>query len=265
MAKVTASVHKFTSCDGCQLAFLTAGEDLLGLSEHIEWLHFAEAGFIDADAKVDIAFVEGSISTPHEIERIETIRQHSQFLITIGACATAGGLQALRNAADINQWMAGVYANPEHIQTLVTSQSIASYVKVDAEIWGCPVNTEQVLAVTKSLLAGAEPQIKHDSVCIECKRQGQVCVMVSQGIACMGPVTQLGCGAICPKLGRGCFGCYGPQQNPNTQALGERFRALGLSDQQIGRHFNHINNQAEAFAKASHTFKGIAIVQEQKS
>lgn len=265
MAKPTVAVHKFTSCDGCQLAFLTAGETLLTLSERVEWSHFAEAGPVNPDAKVDIAFVEGSVSTPHEIERIEAIRQNSRFLITIGACATAGGLQALRNAADVDEWMAGVYTNPEHIKTLSTSQSIASYVKVDAEIWGCPVNIEQVLAVINALLAGAKPQIKRDSVCVECKRLNNVCVMVSQGIACMGPVTQAGCGAICPKLGRGCYGCYGPQQNPNTNALGEAFRILGLTDAEIAQHFAHINNQAPAFAKASQTFKGIKIVHEQKN
>jgi coenzyme F420-reducing hydrogenase gamma subunit len=265
MAKITAAVHKFTSCDGCQLAFLTAGETLLALSEKIEWAHFAEAGPVNPDATVDIAFVEGSVSTPHEIERIETIRKNTRFLITIGACATAGGLQALRNAANADEWMAGVYTNPKHIDTLVTSLPISNYVSVDAEIWGCPVNIDQVLAVTKSLLAGAKPQIKRDAVCVECKRQNNVCVMVSQGIPCMGPVTQLGCGAICPKLGRGCYGCYGPQQNPNTQALGHLFKHIGLSDEQIARHFNHINNQAPAFAKANQTFKGIAITHEQKN
>ncbi len=262
MTKARIAVHKFTSCDGCQLAFLTAGEALLVLAEQAELVHFAEAGMLAPEAKVDIAFVEGSISTPKEEERIKKIRAQSKHLITIGACATAGGIQALRNAANHQEWMASVYATPDTIKTLDTSTAIAKHVKVDWELWGCPVNTGQVMDAISALLQNAAPRIKRDAVCMECKRKNQVCVLVAKNEPCMGPVTQTGCGALCPGLNRACYACYGPSENPSPQALGQWFKQQGLSDAAIARQFLHINNQAKPFQQAGQTFKGVKIVKE---
>jgi coenzyme F420-reducing hydrogenase gamma subunit len=262
MKKPRLAVHKFTSCDGCQLAFLNAGESLLILSELVELVHFAEAGLLDLNTKIDLAFVEGSISTPDELARIKTIRDNSKYLITIGACATAGGIQALRNAANYKEWMASIYATPETIQTLNTSTAIANHVRVDWELWGCPVNTHQVLDAVRSLLFGAAPKIKRDSVCLECKRKAQVCILVAKNEPCMGPVTQTGCGALCPSVNRACYACYGPSENSNAQALGDWFKKNGMSDDQIARHFLHINNQTIPFQQAGNYFKWIKIVKE---
>lgn len=261
--KPRLAVHKFTSCDGCQLAFLNAGEALITLSELVEIVHFAEFGKVDADAKVDIAFVEGSISTPDEEKRIRRIRDNSGIVITIGACATAGGIQALRNFARHSDWMAGIYATPETIQSLNTSTPISQHIRVDWELWGCPVNTRQVMDAIRSLLSRAAPRLKHDSVCMECKRNGHVCVLVARNQPCMGPVTQLGCGALCPSVGRACYGCYGPKENTNAQSLGHWFEQYeGLSKDAVAARFLHINNQAPAFNKAGQYFKGIKIVNE---
>lgn len=260
MTKPRLAVYKFTSCDGCQLAFLNAGEALLMLADLVDIVHFSEAGMLEPEATVDIAFVEGSISTPDEIERIKKIRDNTKYLITIGACATTGGIQALRNAANSKAWMASIYATPQTIQTLATSTAIANHVRVDWELWGCPVNTQQVLGVVRSLLFGAAPKIKRDSVCHECKRQGHVCVVVTKNEACMGPVTQTGCGALCPGVGRACYACYGPSENPNARALGTSFQQQGLSDDKIANQFLHINNQAPAFNQAGAYFKGVKIV-----
>lgn len=260
MLKPKLAVHKFTSCDGCQLAFLNAGEALLTLSELVDIVHFSEAGMIDLTTQVDIAFVEGSISTPDEMERIQKIREQSKYLITIGACATAGGIQALRNAANHQAWMASIYARPQTIQSLATSTAISKHVRVDLELWGCPVNKQQVLDALRSLLFGAPPKIKRDAVCLECKRLGQVCVMVTKKEPCMGPVTQTGCGALCPGLARPCYACYGPAENPNTHALGAQFKRNGMSDESIAKQFLQINNQAPAFNQAGAYFKGIKIV-----
>lgn len=183
--KPRVAVHKFSSCDGCQLAFLNLGEDLLTLFELVDVRHFAEAGPVDPSAEVDISFVEGSISTPDELERIRQVRNSSKYLVTIGACAVAGGLQALRNLADSGEWMAAVYASPEYIDTLGSVEPVSEYVKVDMELWGCPVNSRQLLAAIGSLLAGVVPREEHDSVCLECKRQGQACVMVAHSLPCM--------------------------------------------------------------------------------
>ncbi len=249
--KPRIAIHKFSSCDGCQLSLINLGEDLLTLASRVEIVQFAEAGYLAAEgeaAEVDIALVEGSISTPHERERIQTIREHSQLLITIGACATSGGLQALRNLDDSrDEWMSAVYARPEVIATLAHATPIAEHVKVDYELTGCPISSVQLLAVLKSLLAGVAPRIEQEPVCMACKRAGHPCVITSRGLPCLGPVTRGGCNALCPSLGRDCFGCFGPLPEGNTAALAERFKADGLSDEVIARRFLLINSHAEPF------------------
>jgi len=249
-AKPRLAVHKFSSCDGCQLAFLNLGEALLTLDGLVELVHFAEAGLCAPDADVDIAFVEGSISTHKDRERIRAVRANSHYLVTIGACATAGGLQALRNMADAGQWLAEVYARPDYIDSLDQVSPIKDNVKVDLELWGCPVNSRQVLAATRSLLFGVSPLPENDSVCLACKRQQLVCVLVAQGQPCLGAVTRSGCGALCPRFGRDCYGCYGPADHANTDALGQRLAGLGLMPSDIARRFHAINSQAEKFLHA---------------
>ncbi len=247
------AVHKFSSCDGCQLAFLNLGPALLDLAEAVDLVHFAEAGPVDAQAEVDVAFVEGSITTPHDAERIRQVRASSKYLVTIGACATAGGIQALRNGKDHDAWMRHVYARPEWIRTLETSTAIAEHVKVDFELWGCPVNGAQVLAAVNALLLGVTPSAEAEKVCLECKRRGAVCVMVTRGVPCMGPVTHTGCGALCPAFGRDCYACYGPAETLNTRALARRFHGLGLLPEDVARRFAFINNDAPAFREAAAT------------
>jgi coenzyme F420-reducing hydrogenase gamma subunit len=254
--KPKLAVHKFSSCDGCQLALLNLGEPLLHLPELVDIVHFAEAGPNAPDEKVEIALVEGSVSTPEDIERIKRVRENSQLLVTIGACATSGGLQALANFADRDAWMGAVYPNPEFIDLLKTSDSISNHVKVDFQLQGCPVNSTQVLGALRDLLSGITPRPEHHSVCMECKRKGLVCTMVSQGEPCMGPVTLAGCGALCPATGRGCYGCYGPAEQVNDLAIANRFKQLGLNAQGALRRFRFIANSAPAFNAASVRLKG---------
>lgn len=253
--KPKIAVHKFASCDGCQLAFLNAGEDLITLAGLVDIVHFPEAGPVDPEATVDIAFVEGSISMHEDLDRIKRVRNNCDYLITIGACATAGGLQALRNMADTNEWMAAIYAQPEYIQSLPTATPIREHVKVDLELWGCPVNSKQVLRVVRDLLFGVTPRDESDKVCLECKRQQNVCVMVTRQLPCMGPVTRTGCGAICPHVGRDCYACYGPAENSNTESLGRRLEGLGLLPEDIAKRFLFINSQAPEFLDAGNEWK----------
>ena len=249
--KPRVAVHKFSSCDGCQLAFLNLGEDLLSLAERIDLMHFAEAGPLAPDADVDVAFVEGSVSTPEDLQRIQRIREHSRLLIAIGACATSGGIQALRNQANGAEWAALIYSHPEAIDSLAHSTPLAKHVKVDFELWGCPVSGPQILAVVNALLLGVAPRDQTDKVCTECKRRGHPCVMVSRGEACMGAVTRAGCGALCPGLGRDCYGCDGPAENANTDALAAQFSLLGLKPQAVVQRFQSINSQAPIFLAAA--------------
>lgn len=251
MAKPKIAVHKFSSCDGCQLAFLNLGEDLLALTGLVDIRHFAEAGILGEEEPVDVAFIEGSISTPDDLERIKGIRERTKFLITIGACATAGGVQALRNLADAKAWTAAVYASPEYISSLDKVMPIREAVPVDFELWGCPVNSRQVLAAVRDLLFGVAPIDERDKVCMECKRQLAVCVLVSEGKPCMGPVTRTGCGALCPRFGRACYACYGPAENLNTEALGQRLQGLGLVGHEIAQHYQTMNNHMPQFRAAA--------------
>lgn len=255
-ARARVGIHKFTSCDGCQLALLNLGETLLQLAEMVDLVHFAEAGPFAPGADLDIAFVEGSLSTPAQLERIRQIRRHSRYLVTIGACATAGGIQSLRNLQADDHWLEAVYAHPGYIETLDQVRPIAAEVKVDLELWGCPVNSRQVLSAIRALLWKVAPLEERDKVCLECKRQLRVCVLVARGSPCMGPVTATGCGAICPSFGRGCYGCYGPAESVNTDALARRFAGLGLAPETIARHFHGINNNAPAFREAGQRAAG---------
>jgi len=252
MTKTRVAVHKFSSCDGCQLAFLNLGPDLLTITDTLDIKHFAEAGYLDESADVDIAFIEGSISTPQEAKRITQIRQHSRYLITIGACATSGGIQALRNINNAQQWVAAIYPKPEYINSLTTVSPIAEHVQVDFELWGCPVNSQQVLTAIRSLLLGVTPRDNTEKVCMECKRQQTVCTLVTQAEPCLGPVTRAGCGAICPSFGRACYACYGPSVDSNTISLANRLAGMGLQPDEIARHFQLFNNNAP-------TFRNIAI------
>jgi coenzyme F420-reducing hydrogenase gamma subunit len=248
--KLKVAIHKFSSCDGCQLAFINSGERLLQLTELVDIVHFVEAGPINEEMAVDLAFVEGSISTSEEEKRIKAIRANSQYLITMGACATSGGLQALRNLNDVKAWTAGVYAHPEYISALSTATAIAQHVRVDLELWGCPVNSYQIFSAIRALLFGVTPKPEPDKLCSECKRINTVCVMVTKGVPCMGPVTLTGCGVLCPRYERDCYACYGPAENVNTDSLTQRFKELGLSSQSIAHRFLFINNAAPPFAKA---------------
>ena len=246
--KPRIAVHKFSSCDGCQLAFLNMGAGLLELSEQLDIVHFAEAGPLAEDYRVDIAFVEGSVVTTHDMARIQRIRANSGYLITIGACATSGGIQALKNLADDREyWPAQIYAHPEYIDSLPESRPISDHVKVDFELWGCPINSEQVVAAVGSLLQDVVPKDNAEKLCLECKRQRVVCTLVTQGEPCMGPVTRTGCGALCPSFGRDCYGCYGPAENSNAAGLARRFSGLGLMPDEVSRRMHFIHPVAPDF------------------
>ena len=253
--KARLAVHKFSSCDGCQLAFLNLGEALLTLDGLVDLVHFAEAGPLNPEVKVDIAFVEGSINTREDVERIRRVRANSDFLVTIGACATAGGLQALRNLADGAAWLADVYARPAYLDSLDEVRAIRDYVKVDLELWGCPVTGRQVLEAVRALLFGVLPVQEREKVCLECKRRQTVCVLVSRGEACLGPVTRTGCGALCPRFNRGCYGCFGPSESVNTDALGKRFEGLGLLPREIADRFLSITSQSQDFLAAGKAWR----------
>jgi coenzyme F420-reducing hydrogenase gamma subunit len=249
--KPKLAVFKFASCDGCQLSLLDAEDELLLVAGAVEIANFPEASRRVVSGPYDIGLVEGSITTPHDVERVREIRKECRVLIAIGACATAGGIQALRNWKDVKEFTRTVYASPEYISTLDRSMPVGSYVHVDFELRGCPINKAQLLEVLNAYLNKRKPTIPTHSVCMECKLRGTVCVMVAQGTPCLGPATQAGCGAICPTFDRGCYGCFGPMENPNTGALAAHFEDLGETRADIMLAFRGFNAYAEAFRKES--------------
>jgi coenzyme F420-reducing hydrogenase gamma subunit len=241
------AVFKMASCDGCQLQLLDAEEALLELAGAVDIVNFAEASSHIEPGPYDVTLIEGSVSTPEQIEQVREIRAASTFLITIGACATSGGVQALRNGGDIDEIVRTVYATPAFISTLADSTPVADHVKVDLELTGCPVDRGQLLGALAGLLQGSVARPPTTPVCIECKRRGYVCVIVATGEACLGPVTRTGCGALCPGMGRGCYGCFGPAQTPNTAALGRTFVELGMAPRAAADTFRFITGYAPSF------------------
>ncbi len=251
MANPKLAVWKFASCDGCQLTLLDCEDELLEIAGKLDIAEFLEATSGHSGGPYDISLVEGSITTAHDAERIQEIRRISGTLITIGACATAGGIQSLRNFADVEEFTRQVYAHPDYISTLATSTPISDHVKVDFELRGCPVSKRQLLELIAATLAGRKPHVPKTSQCTECKAHGTVCVTVAQGIPCLGPVTQAGCGNLCPSVGRGCYGCFGPKEAPNAAALSAHLATLGQTPRGLRDLYRSFNAAAPDFETES--------------
>jgi coenzyme F420-reducing hydrogenase gamma subunit len=245
--KPTLAVWKFASCDGCQLSLLDCEDELLAVAGEVEIAYFLEARRQTVAGPYDLSLVEGSVTTPEDAKRIREVRDQSRRLVTIGTCATSGGIQALRNLADVDEFLSIVYASPEYLSTLETSTPISDHVHVDFELQGCPINKRQLLEVLSAFLNERRPAISSSSVCMECKRRGNVCVMVAHGTPCLGPVTHAGCGALCPSYDRGCYACFGPMETPNTESLSSWMRLLGADETDLVRMYRLFYNNAEPF------------------
>jgi coenzyme F420-reducing hydrogenase gamma subunit len=251
MSKPTVAVYKFSSCDGCQLSILNLEDELLDLVGAVEIAYFLEARRQTLPGPYDIALVEGSVTTPHEAERIQEIRNQAKTLVAIGACATSGGIQALRNTANLNDLAMAVYEHPEYLHALPTSTSIAEHVKVDFELWGCPVNKYQLVEVIQALLQKRRPNLPTNSICLDCKRRGIVCVIVAQGVPCLGPATRTGCGVLCPASGRGCYGCFGPAPNQDIKTVLAALDPFERYPGEVRGLLTNISNNAPAFRQAA--------------
>lgn len=255
----TVAVWKFASCDGCQLSLLDCEQELLAVADRVDLRWFLEAGLDDGGTGTyDLSLVEGSVTTAGDAERIRDVRRRSRTLVTIGACATAGGIQALRNLADVDEYRRLVYASPEYIDVLGTSTAISAHVAVDFELRGCPIDRRQLLEVVAAFANGRRPAVAPHSVCLECKARGTVCVMVARGEPCLGPVTHAGCGALCPSYHRGCYGCFGPDESPEVDGLAAHLEATGAARVDLVRSLRTFNAAAPAFARTSAALAGDA-------
>jgi len=247
LRKPRLAVWKFSSCDGCQLSLLDCEDEFLAVADSVEIAFFLEATRVEIAGPYDVSLVEGSITTPDEAERIRKVRDQSKMLVTIGACATSGGIQALKNLRQVPDLIDRVYAHPEFIETLDTSTPVKDHVDVDFELRGCPINKYQLLEVLNATINGRKPDTPPHSQCVECKLAGTVCVMVSKGEPCLGPVTQAGCGNVCPSCSRGCFGCFGPKETPNGVALSRQLKELGMDDREVSHFYRMFNAGAPVF------------------
>ncbi len=257
-ARLRVGVVKYASCDGCQLSLLDLEDELLEVARRFEIVEFPEASSLRSSGPFDVLLVEGSISTPDQAAEIVELRKQTKLLVTIGACASYGGIQALRNWGNHDAIRAAVYAHPEYVESLETATPVREHVQVDAELHGCPINQEQLREVLASLAVGRRPQIREEAVCLDCKRRGVVCVAVASGIPCLGPVTQSGCGAICPTYGRGCYGCFGPREQANAASLSRAFLAAGRDAPDVGRLFAGFTAYAEPFRTIVSDLGGVA-------
>ena len=222
--KPKLAVWKFASCDGCQFSVLSCEDELLSLANQIEIAYFPEASSAVVKGPYDLSLVEGSITTPHDAEWIQKIRRASRSLVTIGACATAGGIQALRNFCDVKEFISIVYARPEYISTLEKSTAIAAHVKVDFELRGCPINKNQLVDVIQAFIHGRAPRF-HRTVSVwtaserRCMRNG------SARHSVYGPVTHTGCGVLCPSYDARLLRLLRPERKPEHRITGGLVRA----------------------------------------
>ena len=251
MNKPTVAVYKFSSCDGCQLTILNLEDELLELVGVVEIAYFLEARRQTQPGPYDIALVEGSVTTPHEVERIQEIRKQAKTLVALGTCATAGGIQALRNTANLDDLEMAVYEHPEYLHALPKSTPLSEQVKVDYELWGCPVNKYQLVEVLQALIQKRRPNLPTHSVCLDCKRSGIVCVAVAHGVPCLGPVTRTGCGVLCPANGRGCYGCFGPAPNADVNTEVKAMNPIQRYPAEVRGLLTHISNNAPTFRQAA--------------
>ncbi|MGD2126865.1 MAG: hypothetical protein PVG99_12345 [Desulfobacteraceae bacterium] len=246
------AVWKFASCDGCQLSLLDCEDELLTVAQELHIAYFPEGFREFIKGPYDISLIEGSITTPHDADRIQKVRRISKTVVTIGACATAGGIQALRNFNDVQEFARIVYAKPKYINTLEKSTPISDHIRVDHELRGCPISKYQLIEVISALLNQRKLMIPPTSLCMECKRNGNVCVTVAHGTPCLGPVTQAGCGALCPSYNRGCYACFGPKETPNTESLSQWMSdKLGMKEIDILRAFRGFNAYSDPFRRES--------------
>jgi coenzyme F420-reducing hydrogenase gamma subunit len=234
------------------LSLLNLEEELLAITDRLELAFFKEATKLEGRGPYDLTLVDGSVTTPHDAGEIKKVRRASRFLVALGTCATSGGLQALRNFASVEDFLAAVYPRPEWLEVLPQSTPLSAHVPVDLELQGCPINPQQLLEVITAYLWGRQPRVPASSVCLECKRRHNVCVLVAHGTPCLGPVTRGGCGALCPTYHRGCYGCYGPKETPNTASLAAWFGGqLGVKEADLLRAFRSFCANAEPFRQES--------------
>lgn len=248
MAKLKCGFFKFTGCAGCQMEIIRAEDALPQLLEHIEISYWPMVTTKEWEDDLDVAFVEGSVSTPREIRELKEIRERANVLIAFGDCAITGCIPSIRNFMTQKEAEKAVYPRPDWIES-IELRSISEYVDVDISLPGCPPHRNTILEVIKGAALGRTPYLRHHSVCVECKLKDIGCLLTEEKRPCMGPVTNAGCGAICPSYNRVCEGCYGPMSAPNAESMAQILLETGLTEEDVKRKFRKYAGWTPEFRK----------------
>ncbi len=207
---------ELSSCEGCQLQLLNNEASLLDFLSLVEIVNFRE-GMKEAADDYQIAFVEGSVTRADEEERLKKIRDTAQVVVALGSCACFGGVNQLKNRFADQEWVKKeVYGN--HAIVSQEAMPLSAVIKVDLEIYGCPINKEEVERIVTNLVLGKTVKHPKYPVCMECKARENICLF-DLGEPCLGSVTRAGCDAWCPSNRLGCWGCRGPAPAANLDEL----------------------------------------------
>jgi len=225
--KPKVAFFDFAGCEGDQLQIANLEEDLLALLQQVEVVSFREVMKEHSD-NYDIAFIEGSCTRLQDEDRLKQIRKNAKIVVAIGSCATIGGINSLRNYRELEDVKRTVYGDNAKYFDAYTARPIDAVITVDAYVHGCPINKEEFLSVVKSLLLGKRPDIPTYPVCVECKKNENVCAF-ERGQFCVGPVTRAGCNSCCVIEGTICWGCRGLVDNPNENSQKEVLIKYGLT------------------------------------
>ncbi len=253
--KVKVGIYEFTGCAGDALTIIHSEDKLVDFFNSAEIVTFLMAkSDNNFDAKVDIALVEGSISTEKQIEELKKIRENAKLLVAIGSCACYGGPQAARyGTGDFEERLKMVYGDASFSSEIgkpVESKPLDDYVKVDFKVPGCPINAEQFFYVYTKLIHGIKPEIFKFPVCTECKWRENECLLLKDKL-CLGPITAAGCGARCPSNNLPCVGCWGPIEEANISSEFKLLKEKGFSPEEIERKLRMFGGKAmvERFRK----------------
>jgi coenzyme F420-reducing hydrogenase gamma subunit len=238
-AKPKVAIFDFTGCEGCELNQLNFEDQLLDILAHVDIVEWREAMDGRAD-QYDIAFVEGSLSTPECINRINEIRRRTRVLVALGACAVNGGVNGLKNTRPIEEVRQEVYGDQKYLFPTLPALPLSAAVKVDYNVRGCPMTQIEFLKVFTALVMGKDPIEPDHAVCVDCKLNEFECVY-ARGMICLGPVTRAGCEAQCPGVGQYCTGCRGLVTDPNLAGMEEILVEHGLSTEEAWKRLELYN------------------------
>ena len=242
--KPRVAFFDFASCEGCQLTVINLEDEILDILDKVDIVNFREA-ISDQSEEYDVAIIEGSITREHDKERLEKIREKAKVVVAIGACATTGGLNALKNLKPLSFIKNAVYGeSASYYNSFDKAYPISAFVKVYYFVWGCPIDKNEFLEVFRSILLGKKPEIPNYPICVECRLKENICVF-EKGMTCVGPITRAGCGAICPSYGSGCEGCRGYLDNPEINAEKDILKKYGKTVDQITSDINLFNAYRE--------------------